>query len=39
LPLIFLVYLAAGMVWYFASGRNRKVAPVEDGESIEGADS
>lgn len=30
LPFIFLVYLAAGMVWFFASGASRKTAAVPE---------
>jgi amino acid transporter len=37
LPFIFLAYLAAGIVWFLASGRNRKKASGENAESAEGA--
>jgi amino acid transporter len=37
LPFIFLAYLAAGIVWFLASGRNRKKTTGENAESAEGA--
>jgi amino acid transporter len=37
LPFIFLAYLAAGIVWFLASGRNRKKITGENAESAEGA--
>jgi amino acid transporter len=38
LPLIFLAYLAAGMLWFLASGKSRRAALTENAESSESAE-